>query len=36
MKLPSTLERFSDVFGAYNRALWPGALLRWGANRLGR
>jgi hypothetical protein len=35
MKLPFTLEQFLDVFGAYNRALWPGALLLWGASLFG-
>jgi hypothetical protein len=30
MKLPFTHDQFLDVFGAYNRALWPAALLLWG------
>lgn len=29
MTLPFTLEQFLDVFGAYNRALWPVALALW-------
>lgn len=29
MTLPFTLEQFLDVFAAYNRLLWPGALLLW-------
>jgi hypothetical protein len=29
MQLPFTHEQFLDVFGAFNRALWPAALLLW-------
>lgn len=29
MSLPFTQAQFLDVFGAYNRALWPAALLLW-------
>ncbi len=29
MTLPFTHEQFLEVFGAYNRALWPAALLLW-------
>jgi hypothetical protein len=29
MSLPFTHEQFLDVFGAYNSALWPAALLLW-------
>jgi hypothetical protein len=35
MVIPFTLEQFLDVFGAYNRALWPAALLLWVATLLG-
>lgn len=29
MSLPFTLEQFLDVFAAYNRLLWPAALVLW-------
>ena len=29
MQLPFTHDQFLDVFGAYNRALWPAAILIW-------
>jgi hypothetical protein len=29
MQLPFTHNEFLDAFGAYNRSLWPGALLLW-------
>lgn len=29
MQLPFSREQFLDVFGAYNQALWPAALLLW-------
>src|SRR3990172_2072818 len=29
MQLPFTRDQFLDVFGAYNRALWPAAILIW-------
>jgi uncharacterized protein DUF6064 len=29
MQLPFTHDQFLDVFGAYNRALWPAAILTW-------
>ncbi len=29
MPLPLTHTEFLDVFGAYNGALWPGAVLIW-------
>ena len=29
MQLPFTHDQFLDVFGAYNRALWPAAVLMW-------
>lgn len=29
MTLPFSLDEFLDVFAAYNRLLWPGALLLW-------
>lgn len=34
MELPFTREQFFDVFGAYNTALWPGALVLWLASLL--
>lgn len=32
MTLPFTLEQFLEVFSAYNRLVWPGALLLWVAS----
>jgi hypothetical protein len=29
MQLPFTYDQFLDVFGAYNQALWPAAVLTW-------
>jgi hypothetical protein len=29
MQLPFSDNQFLDVFGAYNRALWPAAILIW-------
>ena len=29
MQLPFTHDQFLDVFGSYNRALWPAAILLW-------
>ncbi|MHB1329492.1 MAG: DUF6064 family protein [Gemmatimonadales bacterium] len=29
MRVPFTLDQFLDVFAAYNRSLWPAALLLW-------
>jgi hypothetical protein len=29
MQLPFTLEQFLDVFGTYNRTMWPGAAILW-------
>jgi hypothetical protein len=29
MQLPFTHDQFLDVFGAYNRALWPAVILTW-------
>ena len=29
MTLPFTADQFFDLFGAYNRALWPAALVLW-------
>ena len=29
MQLPFTLEQFLDVFEAYHRVMWPGAVILW-------
>ena len=35
MSLPFSPDAFFDVFGQYNRALWPGAVTLWVAAALG-
>ena len=32
MQLPFTREQFFDLFAAYNEALWPAAVVLWGAS----